>query len=55
MAKTSPDRPESLRERAQWYRAFAEVCGGDNGWALRLADHLDKLAAEAEARIAGGK
>jgi len=58
MEKPSPlDRPEVLRERARWYRSFAEVCGGDNGWCLRLAEHFDKRAveAEAEAGTAGGK
>ena len=56
MEKPSPlDRPEVLRERARWYRSFAEVCGGDNGWCLRLAEHFDKRAVEAEARTADSK
>jgi hypothetical protein len=43
-----PVRPESLRERAQWYRDYAKVCAGDNGWALRLAAHFDAVADERE-------
>jgi hypothetical protein len=43
-----PVRPESLRERAQWYRDYAKVCAGDNAWALRLAAHFDTIADERE-------
>lgn len=43
-----PVRPESLRERAQWYRDYAKVCAGDNAWALRLAAHFDAVADERE-------
>ncbi len=43
-----PVRPESLRERAQWYRDYAQVCAGDNAWALRLAAHFDAIADERE-------
>jgi hypothetical protein len=43
-----PVRPDSLRERAQWYRDFAKVCAGDNAWALRLAAHFDAVADERE-------
>jgi hypothetical protein len=43
-----PVRPESLRERAQWYRDYAKVCAGDNAWALRLAAHFDAIADERE-------
>ncbi len=39
-----PVRPESLRERAQWYRDYAKICAGDNTWALRLAAHFDAVA-----------
>ena len=49
------ERPEALRERAQWYRAFAEVCGGDNAWCLRLAAHFERLADEAEKKAAASK
>lgn len=46
---SSPTRTlEQLRQRAQWYREFASVCGGDNGWCLALAAHYDRLADEVE-------
>ena len=49
MATWSPPlRPESLRERAQWYRDYAKVCAGDNSWALRLAEQFDAVADERE-------
>lgn len=48
----SPSRTlEQLRQRAQWYREFAAVCGGDNGWCLSLAAHYSRLADELERRL----
>ncbi len=44
---------EALRERARWYREYAAVCGGDNGWCLALAAHNDRLADELERGIDG--
>ena len=41
------ERPETLRERARWYRAFASTDGDAEG-ALRLADHLERPAADAK-------
>jgi hypothetical protein len=51
---TPSERPEALRERAQWYRDYATVCGGDNAWALRLAEHFDRLADERERALGAG-
>jgi hypothetical protein len=50
-----PDRPQDLRERAQWYRDYAKVCAGDNTWALRLAEHFDHIADEQERALARTK
>lgn len=51
---TPCERPVELRERAEWYRAFAKVCAGDSAWALQLAEHFDRLAAEREHMLFGG-
>ena len=51
---TPSERPAELRKRAEWYRAFATISGGDNSWALRLAEHFDRLAAEREQILRGG-
>lgn len=40
---------DGLRARAQWYRDWAEVCGGDNSVYLHLAEHFDGLADSREA------
>ena len=45
------ERPESLRERALWYRAFAGA-HGDAAWALRLAALLERQADAIEAEQA---
>jgi len=42
------ERPESLRERARWYRAFAET-HDEAAWALSLAAHLERQADELDA------
>jgi hypothetical protein len=42
------ERPESLRERAHWYRAFAKAHGGA-AWAQALAAHLERQAEKIEA------
>jgi hypothetical protein len=42
------ERPESLRERARWYRAFEEA-HNDASWALWLAAHLERRADHLEA------
>jgi hypothetical protein len=46
------ERPESIRERARWYRAYAAAHPGESDWALRLAAHLERHADELEARQA---
>lgn len=45
MAEQHPiwERPESLRERARWYRTLAET-QADASWALRLAELLERQA-----------
>ena len=45
---TREEHPEELRNRAAWYRDYATICGGDNAWALRLAERFERLAAERE-------
>jgi hypothetical protein len=42
------ERPESLREHARWYRAYAEAHGGA-AWALSAAAELERHAEEVEA------
>ena len=46
------ERPEAVRERARWYRAYAAAHPGESAWALRLAEHLDRQADELEAKHA---
>lgn len=55
MAEQGPiwERPDSLRERARWYRAFAET-HADATWALWLAAHLERQADELDAAQAAG-
>jgi hypothetical protein len=51
---TRHEQPDALRERAEWYRGFAKVCSGDGAWALRLAEHFDRLADERERVVGNG-
>jgi hypothetical protein len=57
MANLPPpwESPAALRSRAQWYRDYAQICGGDNAWCLRLADHFDRLADEVEGKLDASK
>jgi hypothetical protein len=54
---TSGNKPtlEALRARAQWYRDYAKICGGDNAWCLALAAHFERLADEREREPAADK
>lgn len=45
------ERPEVLRERARWYRDFAEA-HNDAAWAIWLAAHLERQADEIDAQQA---
>lgn len=57
MSRSAPgwESPDTLRLRAKWYRDYAAVCGGDNAWCIRLADHFDELAREIEAKLEAPK
>lgn len=50
MSKHEPvwERPDVLRERARWYRAYAGT-QSDRAWALWLAAQLERRAGELEA------
>jgi hypothetical protein len=54
VTKSDPiwERPESLRERARFYRAYAVAHEGDRAWALWLAVKLEREAGEIERKQA---
>ena len=47
------DDPSELRKLAEWYRSFAKVGSADQREGrLKLAEHLERKAAELEGRAA---
>jgi hypothetical protein len=48
--KPSPERhsPQALRERAQWYRDWAEIGSGEKAVWLALAALFERMAEELE-------
>jgi hypothetical protein len=47
------EKPEDLRNLAEWYRSMAEVGHSDDcGWRQRFADYLERRAAEMETAYA---